>query len=285
MKASEKNESFKSLVLVSADVSDMKTYLAQTGVKHKNYKSYTTYSKLAPKIEENAIYLSTGEHWNDIQDRESFNSAFSDTVNFGLCFSYAGYESVAMWMLYGGMENEGVMVDFTNAMIRQMLSAKSVDLVKWENGKFRYKTLSKEAYQIRLMDVVYVEHLNESADYYKIHRGTEKSDIKGEILDDLPPIRKAYPWNYEKECRLVLSVDRSELRDGYNSARIEIPGIYRDLSRNKRLYMSPNAKVEKIESTRDITFQPSKLNGTIDWDLCRDCKGKLNKRTKELAYV
>lgn len=96
-----------------------------------------------------SLFLSTGGNWNDIPDRISFNPPGANVIRFGACFSVSESESVAMWMLHGGLHKEGVMADFSRNQINSCLNTEYVALGVWKGREFSpIMVLDKNMYTI-----------------------------------------------------------------------------------------------------------------------------------------
>lgn len=192
-----------------ASVTEMVNYLCSKAENHNNYKIYTCESRLDTWIRDKALYLSNGKKWNDVDDRKRLNPTESSYPyeNFAMCFSFSKSESVAMWMLYGGMQNEGVMLDLRRRDIHKLIETPQISLGWWENDGFNHAaTLSKEAFRIILSDVVYCSDPLEA-----IKRSDARCDcLNEELITALGWRRKAYPWCYENECRLVVEIEKNK---------------------------------------------------------------------------
>ena len=68
---------------------NLKAYLCQKGKNHNCYKAYSTLDRVVKIRDNKLLYLSNGETWNDITDRNNFNSTTNSIVNYGKCFSFS----------------------------------------------------------------------------------------------------------------------------------------------------------------------------------------------------
>lgn len=255
----------------------LREYLIEKANGHNHFKVYTRFDRLTYWISSRAIYLSDGKCWNDVHDRESFNNPHNGIVNFGTCFSFSESENVAMWMLYGGTNSDGVMVDFQRKHIAKILNdTPSIEIGYWNNDEFvPQKTITKDAFSIMLSDVLYYAENSEKAGTYDIKRSNES--IKGtgtDSIDKLECVKKSYAWNYENECRLILSLDRSIIPVGAYAIKIDVGDTFSELMKAHRIYEAPNYK-------SSYRFSKSKLRGEIDWDLCHNCQIKKHTCKKE----
>ena len=74
---------------------DIENGLKNNAEAHRNYKLYTSMGNALGIILTGHLYISNGENWNDVPDRNQMQEKDS----FGLCFSCSTVENIAMWML------------------------------------------------------------------------------------------------------------------------------------------------------------------------------------------
>lgn len=265
------NEKEKKQSLKTESVSSIRLlkYLEGKARNHVNFKMYSSLTSLKYRRNSEALFLSKGGNWNDVQDRNMFNPHYSNYVRFGACFSFSRSESVAMWMLYGGTKREGIMVDFKQAHMKRILNEiESVDYGVWQAGGFLSKgKLNKKDFSLNLMDVLYISE-SQDPQSYRVKRSDETVPaVNKKIIDHQTFIKKSDAWSYENECRLIVSVPYNKIIGNglINSIRISIPSIYDDLINERRIYMAPNF------SGNMPKFQKSALTGGVDWNLCSDC--------------
>lgn len=236
-------------------------YLKQKASNHNCYKCYSRIDDIVSIRDNKFLYLGTGAKWNDKTDRNGFNSDQFKNINFGKCFSFSQDESVAMWMLYGGIEKQGGMIDFTKKGLKSILSAQSIEFGYSVNRKFVLeKELQRDSFDLFCIDVVYYK---ENSRGYFIKRSDESINcLSRDVFDQLKLCKKVYPWQYENECRLVCSVNKAILSKTCNVARINLSKL--DVGKSfERIYHSPNYPSVNTKNTL-----PSKLDGSIDWSLC-----------------
>ena len=68
-------------------------YLSQKALNHACYKFYSNREKIHNIINTHSVYLSSGQNWNDVIDKENFNPKDSEHINFGLCLSFSKSET------------------------------------------------------------------------------------------------------------------------------------------------------------------------------------------------
>jgi len=250
---------------------DLEAFVNYKAVHHTYYKWYSTKARVDYDLEQSAIFLSNGTRWNDIDDRDAFNSV-ANKKRFGLCLSNSKSESVAMWMLYGGMGRAGVMIDFKRDMLVELKNLSSLELGVFKNDVFKtLQTIKADEYSIKLQDVLYVA--KEDDGYYTIKKQDETvKDVDEAVISAYKGITKRFPWNYENECRLIVEVDEdiiipvakdaTHIKLVINEMKDKLKG---------RIYHAPN-----YDASIGYVYSKSNLKGSIDWDLCSSCKRKID---------
>lgn len=242
----------------------LNAYLRQKGQNHNNYKMYSKFNRIIDIRNSKKLYLSNGEEWNDESDKKNFNSNKS-VVNFGKCFSFSKSESVAMWMLYGGIHNTGALIDFTKKGMQSILNTNSVKVGCFENKEFKSVELKKREFEIYLTDVLYY---TKNGTKYCVSRSDENCfELSKKVFNELNVAKKSYGWKYENECRLIVSikqerVDKISKEVDCKFVQINLENI--DLGKSfERIYRGPNNLLPEAKN-----LLSSELEGTIKWSLC-----------------
>lgn len=259
----------------------LESYLIQKAQSHRNYKLYSTIEKLESTLKQGSFFLSNGCTWNDTVDRENFNSSNLATMNFGLCMSFSKSENVAMWMLYGGTQKRGAMFNIPPKLLKQSLShSNELELGYFNSGNFiTVCTVPKSQYKIKLIDILYYS-LDSNNTIYTLKRADERYSTSNlHLLDALKHSKKTYPWAYENECRLIVTVNKSLIKDSkITSLKLPFPSSINPKTLKKQLVLAPN-----FTGSSTSNYNISTLSQKIDWDLCTNCITKCtsscNKRT------
>ena len=236
------------------------SYLRQKAESHNHYKAYSSLKRTLAIQKDQALYLGRTDKWNDITDRNSFKTK-DNLVRFCKCFSFLKEESIAMWMLYGGIDKRSGMIDFTKKGMQSILKTKNVILGFFSGDVFQpVTTLSEGDFEIFITDVVYYR---ENANSYYIKRGEEMiPNLPKEIFEHLHFCKKVYPWQYENECRLIVSLKSDRIPEECNQLKIDLSKMDLGISL-QRIYKGPNYPTNDFEN-----ILPSKMKGTVDWKLC-----------------
>lgn len=244
------------------------SYLKKKAVNHNHYKHYPTDRTITRIIQDGSLLLNRGDNWNDDDDRSSFRSLTPDGyVRFAMCFSFSASESVAMWMLYGGRNKRGAMVDFTRSTMNGILDeVSSLEIGRLTVKGFEVSEIVHEPnFELFLQDVIYCGKSDDTG-LYTIKRSDHRVDGLEPRPFEIGLVEKKYPWSYENEVRLIAQVKEDKLGHGQaDYALIRYDGI----GSCNRCYSSPDYE-------GDEDFRRSTLKGSINWDLCKGCSHRRN---------
>lgn len=252
----KRKKGINSYIKTSQELSD---YLRKKAENHNHYKSYSSLKRTVAIRDNRELYLGRSDEWNDITDRDSFNNT-EGKVKFCKCFSYSKEESVAMWMLYGGIDKQSGMIDFTQKGIRSILKTGSIELGCFEEDKFvPISHLGKDDFEIWITDVVYYK---KNSKKHCIRRSDETAvNVTEKVLDGLSDCKKVYAWQYENECRLIISVNKELVSKDVTDVKIDLSKM--DLGKSlERIYRGPNYPLKDTMGS-----DKSSLTGTVDWNL------------------
>lgn len=245
-------------------------YLSKKGGNRKNYRHYVTGKRVQEILDGSAFFLTDGSSWNDKYDKRKFNPEFWDYKRFGICLSAATTESIAMWMLYGGLDGNGAMINFDRSTLRAAMSQEDYECGHFVNGKFEaVTTLSRHDIDFRLVDVLYFSDVRSDGSRTIERVGDDKKVIiSSDAFTHIEQIAKHEAWAYETEVRLVATVRKDALQGNISdNFAIKMPISVSDSFVRNRVFDSPVA-------TKRGGFHDSALLGTVDWDLCSQCEFK-----------
>lgn len=245
----------------------LEEFLKNKAKNHRHFKVYTTLDRVKGMIKDSAIYLTNGANWNDLQDKERLNNQEYDVIRYAKCFSFSQSENVAMWMLYGGVNRRGAMIDFPQTVICNLIKEKQpISLGHFKDEEFCQDcTLGPNEYDIELTDILYFGE-DKKEGCYTIKRSDERAEgIKDSIVNRIS-VRKGYAWSYENECRLIVSIKREKIPSNESNV-IKIILNCENSKLVRRVYHSPNSELNDI-------YKLSTLHTRMEWDLCRNCSTK-----------
>ena len=247
---------------------DVLSFLADRGGMHREYKHYATRARIAGILGGGALYLTDGTSWNDKYDREHFNPSFMSTKRFGACFSASSTESVAMWMLYGGMDGNGAMINFDRRTLQGAMGRESYEC-GWfgTDGKFEcIVELPADRLSLRLVDVLYFQnHADGNVTVGRPSIEGGRHVVDGRAFNGIEQIAKHQSWSYENEVRLVATISKLDLVGKASHVKcVKIPIDFDDAFVAGRVFDSP-------VSDNEGNYRDSELRGTVDWNLCSGC--------------
>ena len=261
----------------SHSAKELEEYLKEKAKKHTYFKLYGTQDRLNVIYEKKKLYLSCGKDWNDPKDTKQLSLSEGHTY-YARCFSFSKSENVAMWMLYSGMGDNGVMVSFRPKFLDEITKKVTyITLGCFSENKFEGKlSLENDDFELYLIDMLYVrEDKNQETgnSSYHVKRHDETGDILDRnIVEALHLCRKHYEWNYENECRLILDVKRKIDMEQYTDAEIDFSEIDKNLVPNaESVTMTP-----KHQGDIPHGYQKSTLSDGLKWDLCLNCPRERN---------
>lgn len=247
---------------------DVLAFLAGRGGMHREYKHYGTRARIAGILRGGALYLTDGTSWNDKYDREHFNPSFMSTKRFGACFSASSAESIAMWMLYGGMDGNGAMINFDRRTLQGAMGRKTYECGRFgADGKFQCLTkLPADRLSLRLVDVLYFQnHADGNVTVGRPSLEGGRHVMDGRAFSGIEQIAKHQSWSYENEVRLVATISKLDLVGKASHVKcVKIPIDFDDAFVAGRVFDSP-------VSDDEGNYRDSELRGTVDWNLCSGC--------------
>lgn len=271
----DKIKKIEKITVTKMNNEELEPYLKKKGSNHNNYRFYAPEYKINSIIDDGYLYLSDGKNWNDPVD-----SGNMPKNSFALCLSYLTEESVAMWMLYGGINKKGATIKFSKKSINNICktSAENISFGHFESNKFikaeiLWDQFEEKKFDAYLIDIGYfLDDLNQDT----IIRQEEKIHLKEEIHGNLHYI-KSHPWNYENECRLIFVTHPKDPElfklNKINTLRIKLSEEdLNDLKKN--ITLSPIYPENGKNTKRNYVPQHSPIK--VKWDLCpHECKYKL----------
>lgn len=254
-----------SLVDKVDNMKELYKYITFTAEGHHHYRSYTSLSSIECMVNCKTLRLRTGEDWNDKIDRNNLNSSRYDYISFAKCFSFSQRENVAMWMLYAGNPSGGAMVDIT-CLKKIKEELKKIKVVDKQGNTYVLNVDGKDV-TCNLVDIIYIGEKDSGE--IQLKRSEEKIVINEEKrkeidFSDVSRYVKTWPWRYENECRLIVTIKKSLLGNReyseFEAVDINIEKYINEIK--KRIYHAPTYELKKRK------YLLSKLAGQIEWNLC-----------------
>lgn len=237
--------------------------LRENAMRHKSYNLYTSMDRALCLLLTGNLYISNGQRWNDISDREIMR----EQKAYGICMSCSTLESMAMWMLYSGNKGKnGAMIRFLPSVLKKITASTSVELGKFTGqGTFIENPLilrrENDDFDIFMTDVVYTD---EKENELIVSLWEDHAITEWPVIREAGAFRKNYAWSYERESRLIVllshEMQKIAAESELNVIRIRLPNSARNALKN-RVVRSPVYSGEVDFGT------PSTLYGKVDWDL------------------
>lgn len=223
---------------------------------------YTRLSTADKILNSSSFRVSNLKEMNDL-DEVQLHVEDQECV-FALCFCNSNTEKIPMWYLYSGIAGNGAALGLTPS--KMMSFIRSIKTVRGVIGN---------APPVHLT----VGHEVELQYGWVFYR---KKDSQGEVLyrnkwyavDDSQRFEKdnfflkAYPWEYEKEFRIVL-VNRTETK--YDALFVNIP---EEIRAGIKVKLAPELNKEKFRQVKDIKcigkdprYEPQYSNLSINMNL------------------
>ena len=183
--------------------------LEEKGCNHQTYSFYCDEEKAENTIK-NGLRLTVGKKWNDTNDYK--NLLDEDVVRFVKCFTYSKSENIAMWMLYGGYNNDGIRITYDKKVIINLLNFKE-PLIIYEIINNTQNKIQIIDYKVKLIDIVYVDVDNQTV---TLKKSDNRKEYLGNSVDFNFSMDK-YPWS--------IGVTTSNVFDQFNN-NLETPVSY-----------------------------------------------------------
>lgn len=249
------------------NISQLEKSLEDKANNHQNYSFYCK-GKYKESNIKNGIRFATGCEWNDTID--SKNLFDNEYVRFIKCFTYLRSENIAMWMLYSGLDDKGVMFKYTKNQILWIMNYNSpLTICLGENDKI--VELTSDKYKLKITDIAYVDYIHDNKNnenlYIKRSDNSRKYPMDSFQFDfdnyKFPIYVKTAGWSYENECRIIIEIKKKDIPNFEEKKNYYI-WIPID-NKNTKIVLSPKYKGE-------IGFgeEYSKYKDKLEWDLSKD---------------
>lgn len=243
-------------------ISNYKEYLKTKAENHNYLKIYGPKDNIEKIVRDGTLFFSDGSDWNDTDDFERMQKESCKKLILARSFSFSKSESVAMWMLYAGGDDD-LMINFRPKTILSLMTDKPVITVgRFEKSGFvEIMKISSDNYEFDFTDMIYVDT---KSDKTAIKRSDERVEsVSRKTIEEFGMLSKSYPWYYENECRLMIYIDKAALdNQKINAAKVPISFSERDYG----IFHNP-------QKTDNYIYNTSTLQGTMKWNIrCkRDC--------------
>ncbi len=196
---------------------------------------YYTSLNNADKILENSCFHIRSI--NDMNDKDEAGLHKNSKFVHALCLCNSDTEKIPMWYLYSGLDGKGVSIGFTaSTLLKFVRSIKTVKVVSNEDIEL---SVGKEV-TIKCGWIFYRKKDQPEKIKYR-NKFYELTDF--EFFEQENYFVKDYPWEYEKEFRIVVINNTAQ---PYEKFKIDIPI---ELYKNVKIRFAPEFQNETIYET------------------------------------
>lgn len=254
----------KDIKITSKDLLKMNSFeLPQRATEFSKYSFwyYTSLNTADLILLNKSIYISNIKQMNDV-DETNIHQSDNELVHC-LCMCNSNTEKIPMWYLYSGITGKGASIGFTPSVLIQLI--KSIKTVTTVDGK---KVLNKGAdFDIEYGWIYYRKGDQKSQVMYK-RKWYSISDP--ETFEDKNYFLKSYPWEYEKEFRIVI---KNKTKEKYDKLVIDVSSVYSKLKVKLAPEISPEGFLELLPSLSGFNafFTQKVLHSDlkVNMDLCK----------------
>ncbi len=213
------------------------------GVFNKSFWYYTRLSTADKILNGKSFWARNIGIMNDLDELE-LHKREKDKIH-ALCFCNSESEKIPMWYLYSGIAGKGAALGLTpGSMLAFLRSLEEVTGEKEDGTKDEHLKIGKDI-ELRFGWVFYRKqqepnHILYRNKWYKI------SDVSDFTKDNY--FIKNYPWEYEKEFRLVF-INRTKAI--YDHLIINIPdSLYNKI----KLRLAPELKLSELKKNKELVY-------------------------------
>lgn len=176
-----------------------------------NFWYYTSQKTVNDILESKQFHVSSLCRMNDREEAQLHTGESEDV--FALCFCNSNSEKIPMWYLYSGVAGRGMAIGFTCKTMMNFIDSISV-AYDVETGD---KLEKGKEFELRFGWVFYRRSSTKSEIFYR--NKWYKIEDENKFEEDNYFI-KSYPWEYEREFRLVF-INKSGCK--HDRLRVDIP--------------------------------------------------------------
>ena len=215
--------------------------LLSTEYLSRCYFWHYTKIKWADSILKNGyFYVNCIAEMND-RDEKKLHGGEEHKVHI-LCFCNCNAEKIPMWYLYSGIDGRGAAVGISSKYMKSFL--KQIEV--YEDKGLLNKLKWDEDYSIEYGYVFYQKASDKKSVYYR-SKWYEMDDSECDSFNKDNYFLKSYPWEYEKEFRIVIKTKSEEMNG--KPVYIRLPESY---IANMRLRFAP--EIKKVDRDMERRF-------------------------------
>ena len=265
---------------------DLISYLSNSKKRLTKQKSngaqyvyhYTKLSNVVSIIKSRSWWLKSPETMNDGLEFKNISESQQCNAVFFASFMYDSSESIAMWSMYAQPWEDGVFIRIpVEIFINWIKNTKTIYQVFYPENK--KPVFGKSAIPYEKLSIVRVAYTNadtaqcKSEEILVCGKAENKLLKNTSHLPDLVGYIKDIAWEYEREVRVLATVNKSINCGGL---AIELPDNFID---SMEIVAGPRfsgdlSKRIKQEVHRQFTFNRSLFSDKLNWIPCDSCPEK-----------
>lgn len=225
----------KNIKIKSGDLKEKNNIVLPMRAKDFSDASFWYYTSMDTAIEilkNKKIFISNISMMNDLDEVELHGND-SKYVHC-LCLCNSDTEKIPMWYLYAGLTGKGVAIKFTPATLLKLIA--SIETITTIDGNTTFER--GKDFDIDFGWIFYRKKEYQSS---VKHKGTWYSVEDSENFTEKNYFVKAYPWEYEREFRIVVH-NHAKLKIPYDKLAIDISPVIDKL----RLKLGPETSPEEF---------------------------------------
>jgi len=221
---------------------------------------YTSFRTANLILNSSSIYISNISNMNDV-DEMKLHTKDKDYVHC-LCLCNSNSEKIPLWYLYSGITGKGVSIGFTPSSIIKLIA--SIDKLKTVDGN---ELLINKDFDLEYGWVFYRKPEQKTQVCYK-RKWYSITDSENFENDNY--FIKSYPWEYEKEFRIVV---HNKTGKAYPQLILDIGAVYDKL----KVKLAPEISSDEFNLLlpqsngfmKLLSAKVSKSNLGINMNLCK----------------
>ena len=208
---------------------------------------YTRLTTADQILDSSTFWVNPISSMNDL-DEMDFHYLEKDKI-FALCFCNSDSEKIPMWYLYSGIAGKGAALGFTpGCMLTFLRSLEEVEGEKEDNTRITLK-INRDLH-LQFGWVYYKDQHNESRIMHK--NRWYKIDNIAEFKKDNYNL-KNYPWEYEREFRLVF-INQTDM--DYKKLIVKIP---ESMKSRIKLRLAPELSKKELIKSKELKYISSDM--------------------------
>lgn len=216
-----------------------------------NYKFWHyTSIKNANKIINNKFFKIN--NFDSFNDQNELREKKEPSRMYAMCFCNSETENIPLWYLYSGISGNGVSIGVTPRNMKNFM--RDLDVYIYEDNKVidKMKKLDRKDFNVECGFIYYKQNKTKNKQSAEVFYKNKWYLVKNFI--DKNDFTKEYPWNYEKEFRIVI-----ELNNGIKANSLAVK-LSEDFINEFRIKYAPENHTELERNSFKVKPKNSNLS-------------------------